>query len=53
VVGREFYGHDQMLFVRLPGGRLVRARLGPVTDLTPGDRCRVSVPRALQAFPAV
>jgi iron(III) transport system ATP-binding protein len=53
VVGREFYGHDQMLFVRLPGGRLVRARLGPISDLAPGDRCRVSVPRALQAFPAV
>ncbi len=51
VVGREFYGHDQMLFVRLPGGRLARARLGPVTDLAPGDRCRVSVPRTLRAFP--
>jgi iron(III) transport system ATP-binding protein len=50
VVGREFYGHDQMLFVRLAGGRLIRARLGPVTDLSPGDRCQVSVPRALQAF---
>jgi iron(III) transport system ATP-binding protein len=52
VVGREFYGHDQMLYVRLPGGRVARARLGPITDLAPGDRCRVSVPRPLQAYRA-
>jgi iron(III) transport system ATP-binding protein len=52
VVGREFYGHDQMLFVRLGSGRLVRARLGPVTDLAPGDRCRVLVPGPLRAYPS-
>jgi iron(III) transport system ATP-binding protein len=50
VVGREFYGHDQMLFVRLANGRIARARLGPVTDLALGDRCTVSVPRPLQAY---
>jgi iron(III) transport system ATP-binding protein len=52
VVGREFYGHDQMLHVRLDSGRVVRSRLGPVTDLATGDRCDVSVPRMLQAYPA-
>jgi iron(III) transport system ATP-binding protein len=50
VVGREFYGHDQMLHVQLANGRIARARLGPVTDLAPGDRCRVSVPRTLLAY---
>jgi iron(III) transport system ATP-binding protein len=52
VVGREFYGHDQMLFVQLANGRIARARLGPVTDLAPGDRCSVSVPRTLRAYRA-
>jgi len=51
VVGREFYGHDQMLFLRLGSGRVVRARLGPVTDLAPGDRCSVAVTTAVHAFP--
>jgi iron(III) transport system ATP-binding protein len=50
VVGREFYGHDQMLFVQLANGRITRARLGPISDLAPGDRCRVSVPRRLLAY---
>jgi iron(III) transport system ATP-binding protein len=52
VIGREFYGHDQMLFVQLATGRIVRARLGPISDLAPGDRCSVRVPRPLQAYPA-
>ncbi|HVL99091.1 MAG TPA: ABC transporter ATP-binding protein [Egibacteraceae bacterium] len=52
VVAREFYGHDQVLHLRLASGRLVRARLGPVTDLLPGDRCRVTVPGCHPAFPA-
>jgi len=50
VVGREFYGHDQMLFLRLGSGRVVRARLGPVTDLTPGDRCSVAVTTPVHSF---
>ncbi len=52
VIAREFYGHDQMLYVRLAGGRVVRARLGPVSELAPGDRCSVAVPGALRAYPA-
>jgi iron(III) transport system ATP-binding protein len=51
VLDREFYGHDQMLFLRLPTGRVVRVRLGPVTDLSPGDRCRVAVPGPVRAYP--
>jgi hypothetical protein len=41
-----------MLFVQLATGRIVRARLGPISDLAPGDRCSVRVPRPLQAYPA-
>ncbi|MBA2318655.1 MAG: ABC transporter ATP-binding protein [Euzebyales bacterium] len=51
VVAREFYGHDQVLIVRLEGGRRVRVRLGPVTDLTPGDRCHVTIDGPVRAFP--
>jgi iron(III) transport system ATP-binding protein len=51
VLGREFYGHDQMLFLRLATGRTIRARLGPVTDLAAGDRCRISVPGVVHAYP--
>ncbi len=51
IVEREFYGHDQVLFVRLASGRVARCRLGPVSALQVGDRCRVSVDRAVQAFP--
>ncbi len=50
VVGRQFYGHDQVLFLRLGSGRELRARLGPVTELRPGDRCRVSVSTQVHAF---
>ena len=53
VLSREFYGHDQMLFLRLDTGRVLRARLGPVTELAPGDRCRVTVPGPVLAYPAV
>lgn len=52
VVDREFYGHDQVLFVALASGRIVRARLGSRTDLNVGDACRVSVTTRVQAFPA-
>jgi iron(III) transport system ATP-binding protein len=51
VVSREFFGHDQLLSVRIPTGRTLRARLGPITDLHPGDRCRVSLPTPVRAYP--
>jgi iron(III) transport system ATP-binding protein len=52
VVHREFYGHDQILILRLETGRLVRARLGPTTTLRPGHRCHVSVDSPVHAYPA-
>jgi iron(III) transport system ATP-binding protein len=41
VIGHEYYGHDQMLTVRLRSGRLIRARLGPSDKFRPGDHVRL------------
>jgi iron(III) transport system ATP-binding protein len=41
VVSRRFYGHDQMLELRLDSGRLVRARRLGFPAWHPGDRVRV------------
>jgi iron(III) transport system ATP-binding protein len=51
VLDREFYGHDQVLFVRLASGRVARCRLGPVSHVAVGERCRVMVDRPVQTFP--
>jgi len=47
---REFYGHDQMLWVRLPSGRRVRARCGPATPVEVGGRCHVEVDGDVRVF---
>jgi iron(III) transport system ATP-binding protein len=41
VVSRRFYGHDQLLELRLPSGRLVRSRRLGFPAWHPGDRVRV------------
>jgi iron(III) transport system ATP-binding protein len=41
VVSRNFYGHDQLLELRLPSGRTVRARRLGFPAWHPGDRVRV------------
>ena len=41
VVSRSFYGHDQLLELRLPSGRTVRARRLGFPAWHPGDRVRV------------
>ncbi len=43
VVDREFYGHDQMLLIELPGGQRVQSRIGPRPLLDPGDRVNLGV----------
>lgn len=43
VVYREFFGHDQLLSVRLPGDVTLRARCWPQPALAPGDPVAVSV----------
>ena len=41
VVSRNFYGHDQLIELRLPSGQLVRARRLGFPAGHPGDRVRV------------
>lgn len=43
VVGRHYYGHDQVIAVRLPSGRIVHVRLGSGDAFSPGDRVRLRV----------
>ncbi|HJN91414.1 MAG TPA: ABC transporter ATP-binding protein [Dehalococcoidia bacterium] len=52
VIGREYYGHDQMLTVRLRSGRLIRARLGPSEAFGPGDQVRLRLQGETTVFPA-
>ena len=51
ILARAFYGHDQLLTLRLDAGRELRARLGPYGGIRPGDRVRASVRGAVLAFP--
>ncbi len=46
VAHTEFFGHDQLVTVALPGGTRVRSRIGPRPRYEPGDNVRV---RALHA----
>ena len=41
VVSRSFYGHDQLIELRLPSGRVVRSRRLGFPAWHPGDRVRV------------
>ena len=43
IVAQEFYGHDQLLWVRLPSGRLLRARTAPTPLLKVGERVAVQI----------
>jgi iron(III) transport system ATP-binding protein len=51
VVARAFYGHDQVMTVRLDSGRVLSARLGSYGGIRPGDRVHVSVRGAVLTFP--
>ncbi len=52
IIGREFYGHDQALLLRLPSGREVRARLGPADEFDVGTTVRVRVVGEPVVFPS-
>lgn len=52
VVDREYYGHDQMIAVRLTTGRRVHARLGPWENYQVGDAVFVRAEGPVVAFPA-
>ncbi|HEX5375814.1 MAG TPA: ABC transporter ATP-binding protein [Solirubrobacterales bacterium] len=51
VVSRSFYGHDQMLELRLASGRTVRARRLGFPAWHPGDRVRVWVEGPVDVVP--
>jgi iron(III) transport system ATP-binding protein len=50
VLVTEFFGHDQLVTVRLPAGTIVHARLGPRQRIHPGDRVVVHVMGEVIAF---
>jgi iron(III) transport system ATP-binding protein len=43
VEGVTFFGHDQLIHLRLPDGTAIRSRLGPEPHLRPGDRVSTAV----------
>jgi len=51
VVSRSFYGHDQMLELRLPSGRTVRARRLGFPAWHPGDNVRIWVEGPIDVLP--
>ncbi len=50
VAQTEFFGHDQLVTVALPGGVRVRSRIGPRPHYEPGDNVRVRAVHA-RVFP--
>jgi iron(III) transport system ATP-binding protein len=51
VVGREFYGHDQLIKLRLNSGRTILSRLGAGPGFEPGERVAVEVRGSALVFP--
>jgi iron(III) transport system ATP-binding protein len=51
VVGRRFYGHDQLVELRLASGRMVRSRRLGFPSWHPGDRVRVWVDGPADVLP--
>ncbi len=51
VVSCDYYGHDQMVTVRLDGGTLVKVRLLPSRDLAPGQRLGLQLKGEVIVFP--
>ena len=50
VCGHEFYGHDQMLHVRLAGGEELRVRVGPGEEFARLDRVALQLRRPPAVF---
>ncbi|MGH2531917.1 MAG: ABC transporter ATP-binding protein [Thermomicrobiales bacterium] len=51
VLARSFYGHDQLMRIRLDSGSTLNARLGIYGGIRPGDRVHVSVRGAVLTYP--
>jgi iron(III) transport system ATP-binding protein len=52
ITGETFYGHDQVLEVRLSDGARVAVRTGPRLDLRPDIAVNVRVQGPVVAYPA-
>jgi len=52
IVDREFYGHDQLIHVRLPSGAPLRVRCGPGQAPDASEGIVASVSAAVSTFPA-
>ncbi|MDX1510636.1 MAG: ABC transporter ATP-binding protein [Nitriliruptorales bacterium] len=46
----QYFGHDQLIHVRLPDGLVLRSRQGPLVRVAQGDRVSVSVTEKILAF---
>jgi iron(III) transport system ATP-binding protein len=51
VVARDYYGHDQMITVRLADGALVRVREQSAHEVAPGDRFGLQLAGDVVLFP--
>lgn len=51
VLAREFYGHDQVMYVKLDHGTVLRTRLGTYGGIRPGDRVQAVVRGSVLSFP--
>ncbi|MFN8593622.1 MAG: ABC transporter ATP-binding protein [Thermomicrobiales bacterium] len=51
IVSRAFFGHDQLLTLRLDHGPTLKARLGAYGGFRPGDRVGISVRGGALAYP--
>jgi hypothetical protein len=50
VLSRRFFGHDQLLTVRLDSGQTLRVRVGAYGGIRPEDRVVVGVRGAVLTF---
>ena len=51
VIDREFYGHDQVVRLRLPSGGVLRVRCGPDQAVEPGGFMAARVTSVVPVFP--
>jgi hypothetical protein len=51
VLTRAFFGHDQLMKIRLDTGSVLHARLGTYGGIRPGDRVQASVRGAVLTYP--
>ena len=51
VIAHEYFGHDQMITVRLDNGTLLKVRDLPGREVTPGERVGVSLRGDVVVFP--